>query len=175
MKLKDIFLMSCCLIRTLHLNLPQTVQIIYKIKSKENPRNINNFWDFTCLYLFMSLVPNYSWARWKAKWQMNKQVSFSISLLTFMLAVIAAVSYWPVPLTEGRDVGEALVTGRVVVSVGRARVWHRGPLLLFITLLCRFLLISAQLQLLAVYKQGLVVEWLLEGREGGCKNVWDGC
>lgn len=122
----------------------------------------------------MSLVPitHEPVERQNDKW-INKFL-FSISLLTFMLAVIAAVSHWPVPLTEGGDVGEALVTGRVVVSVGRARVWHRGPLLLFITLLRRFLLISAQLQLPAVHKQGLVVEWLLEGREGGCKNVWDG-
>lgn len=41
-KLKDIFLMSCCSITTLHLNLPQTVRVIciYKIKSKESPQNV---------------------------------------------------------------------------------------------------------------------------------------
>lgn len=41
-KLKDIFLMSCCSITTLHLNLRRTVQVICicKIKSKENPQNV---------------------------------------------------------------------------------------------------------------------------------------
>lgn len=85
------------------------------------------------------------------------------------------MSHWPVSLTEGGDVGEALVTCWVVVSIGRAGVRHRGPLLFFVTLLCRFLLSTAQFQLPAVYQQGLVGEWLLEGSKGGGEKMWDSC
>lgn len=56
------------------------------------------------------------------------------------------------------------------MSVGGARVWHRGPLLLFIALPRCLLLITAQFQLPAVYQQRLMGEWLLEGRQGGCKK-----
>lgn len=76
----------------------------------------------------------------------------------------AALTHSPVPLTEGRDVGEALVAGRIVVSVRGTCVRHRGPLLLFIALLGCLLLILAQLQLFAVYQQGLVGERLLKER-----------
>lgn len=81
----------------------------------------------------------------------------------------AALSHSPVPLTEGGYVGEALVTGRVVVSIRGTCVRHRSPLLLLIAFLGCLLLFIAQLQFFAVYQQGLMGERLLKERKSGCK------
>lgn len=86
-------------------------------------------------------------------------------VILVLVVVAAALSHWPVPLTEGGDVGEALVTGRVVVSIGGTCVWHRGPLFLLIAPLGCLLLIVAQLQFFAVYQQGLMGERMLKERK----------
>lgn len=67
----------------------------------------------------------------------------------------------PVPLAEGRDIGESLVASWVVMCVRGPLIRHGRPLLIFIAFLGCSLFRFGQFQLLAVHQERLVMERLL--------------